>query len=195
MCRFIESIRLENGSIKLLDYHQDRVNKTGVHYFEKNNTINLKKELEKETLPAIGVYKIRILYSQKIHSLEILQYEQLSFSKFEIIQIPTDFNYPFKYSDRTLFEDLTKSISRNTIALFSKNKLLTDALFANLVFKKNGRLFTPDTPLLNGIQRQFLIKTKQIQEAKISEENIYSFEKLGLINAMIPIENIDFIEI
>lgn len=41
MCRFIESIRLENGSIKLLDYHQDRVNKTGVHYFEKNNTINL----------------------------------------------------------------------------------------------------------------------------------------------------------
>lgn len=56
-------------------------------------------------------------------------------------------------------------------------------------------LFTPDTSLLNEIMRQYLLKTKQIQEAKISEKNVNSFEKLGLINAMIPIENINFIEI
>ncbi|MDY0215503.1 MAG: aminotransferase class IV [Bacteroidales bacterium] len=195
MCHFIESIRLENGNIKLLDYHQNRVNKTILHFFGKKNLINLEKELEKETLPPVGVYKIRILYSQKVHSLEILPYNQLKFSKFQMIPVPNGFDYSFKYSNRTLFEELTKNIKPNTIALFTQNKGLTDGLFANLVFQKNGMLFTPDTPLLNGVQRQYLLKTKQIQEAKISEENINSFEKLGLINAMIPIENINFIEI
>lgn len=195
MCHFIESIRLENGSIKLLDYHQNRVNKTILHFFGEKTFINLGKELEKVSLPPIGVYKIRILYSQKVRSLEILLYEQLTFSKFQMIPVPDNFDYSFKYSDRTLFEELTKNVKPNTIALFTQNKGLTDGLFANIVFQRNGTLFTPDTPLLNGIQRQYLLKTKQIQEAKISEENINSFEKLGLINAMIPLENINFIEI
>ena len=44
-----------------------------------------------------------------------------------------------------------------------KNGLVTDSFYANLAFLKNGIWFTPETPLLLGVQRQFLLSQKTIQ--------------------------------
>ena len=49
-------------------------------------------------------------------------------------------------------------------------------------------MFTPDTYLLNGSMRQFLLKTKRIIEKPIREEEISDYEKMYFINAMNPIE-------
>ncbi len=195
MCHFIESIRLENGNVKLLDYHQDRMDRTTFHHFACQNQVEISKIIEKMELPTIGVYKIRILYSRNEQNIEMSPYQQKTYSDFEIIELPDHFNYAYKFADRTLFETLSMHLNPQTIAIFSQKSMLTDALYANLVFQKNGILYTPNTPLLNGVQRQFLLENNKITEIKISTHDIFSFEKVGLINAMIPLENVEFVEI
>jgi 4-amino-4-deoxychorismate lyase len=195
MCHFIESIRLENGIVKLLDYHQDRMDRTIFYHFGFKNPVKISKLLEERELPINGVYKIRILYSQMLQNIEIIPYQQKNYSDFEIIELPDHFNYAYKFADRTLFETLSKHLNAQSIAIFSQKSMLTDALYANLIFQKNGFLYTPNTPLLNGVQRQFLLEKNKISEINISIHDIYTFEKVGLINAMIPLENIDFINL
>lgn len=195
MCHFIESIRLENGNVKLLDYHQDRMDRTLFHHFACQNHVKISKILENIELPSTGVYKIRILYSQILQNIQIIPYQQKTYSDFEIIELPNHYNYAYKFADRALFETLSKHLNPQTIAIFSKQSMLTDALYANLIFQKNGILYTPNTPLLQGVQRRYLLENNIILETNISIHDIFSFEKVGLINAMIPLENVEFIEI
>jgi len=57
---------------------------------------------------------------------------------------------------------------------------------------------TPDTPLLPGTMRASLLAKGLIRESRITPENLHSYQKLKLINAMndlkhapeIPIESI-----
>ena len=195
MCHFIESIRLENGIVKLLDYHQDRMDRTIFYHFGFKNPVKISKLIEERELPINGVYKIRILYSQMLQNIEIIPYQQKTYSDFEIIELPDHFNYAYKFADRTIFETLSKHLHPQTIAIFFQKSMLTDALYANLVFQKNEILYTPNTPLLEGVQRRYLLENKIISETNISTQDIFSFEKVGLINAMIPLENVEFVEI
>jgi 4-amino-4-deoxychorismate lyase len=65
-----------------------------------------------------------------------------------------------------------------------KNNHITDTSYSNLIFKKGKDWFTPKSFLLNGVQRQHLLKTKKIKEAEITLQNIHDFSHFQLINAM-----------
>ena len=74
-----------------------------------------------------------------------------------------------------------------------KNGLVTDAFAANLLFFDGKNWVTPTTPLLKGTQRQFLLDQEIIFETKIREEDICSYQKVGLINAMVSFEDMPVI--
>ena len=65
-----------------------------------------------------------------------------------------------------------------------KNNHITDTSFSNLLFLKGKDWFTPATYLLNGVQRQHLLKKKKIKEAEITLQNIREFSHFQLINSM-----------
>ncbi|HET6559925.1 MAG TPA: aminotransferase class IV, partial [Prolixibacteraceae bacterium] len=76
-----------------------------------------------------------------------------------------------------------------------KNGYVTDSFTANLLFFDGGRWFTPTTPLLKGTKRQWLLEKGFIVEKEIREENIPAYSKVGLVNAMIEMEEMPVVDI
>ena len=70
-----------------------------------------------------------------------------------------------------------------------RNGFITDTSYSNVVFNKNGELYTPYHPLLNGTKRQKLLSEGVIKEAQISVNSIKEFDRVWLINALLDIED------
>lgn len=178
---FIESICVENGEIKLLQYHQNRVNKTFETFFYNKTPFRLDEVLSKLEITQAGKVKIRIEYDKSINKIEYADYVAQSHPKFFLCEV-TKFDYSFKFKKRDFFNQF-----RGIQPIFVQNNSITDCSYANLIFYKKGKWYTPDTYLLNGVKRQYLLYQSHIQEARITLENIFEFEKIGLINAMLDI--------
>ena len=61
MCRFVESIQLNDGEFKRLELHQDRVAKTMKDYFPNQKVIDLVESLNRISFPTDGLYKCRMV--------------------------------------------------------------------------------------------------------------------------------------
>lgn len=181
MYRFIESIRLENGIICHLDWHQKRVNETFTVFFPGEKIFDLKSELSKEKLPDKGLFKIRMTYDRTIKDIEIQPYQPKIIESFTFKEI--NFEYAFKFEDRKNLNTF-KPIIKTEEVIFTKNCYVLDSLFANIALFKNGQWFTPETFLLNGTTRQRLIAQNQLTPVEIKAEDIYSYEKISFINAL-----------
>lgn len=181
MSQFIESIKVENGKVFLLDLHQKRVNDT-FNAFSKPIKVDLKK-LQNKLEHNSGLCKWRVVYDLegKI-SMELLPYQYRDISSFKVV-VSNEISYPLKSVDRVAFETLKSKVSADEI-LIVKNGLLTDTSFSNLVFKKGMDWFTPTTFLLDGVQRQSLLLQNRIKEIEIGLHNIQDFSHFKLINAM-----------
>lgn len=188
MCQFIESIRVENGVIFLLEEHQRRVNETFQYFGKQENTIKLNKIFEKEKFEKNGIFKFRIEYDLEGNFItENSPYMRAEIKEFQLI-INDNVDYSFKYKNREVLEEMKRKSEGREIIII-KNQCVTDTSFSNIVFFKNGQWFVPSTYLLNGVQRQFLLKNNKVKEIEIGLDNIFQFTHFKLINAMNDLEN------
>lgn len=182
MSQFIESIKVEDKKIFLLDQHQKRVNETFA-YFGKEKPIDLAqiwKDLEHDE---DGLYKFKITYdlTGKIRT-QMIPYAMSEIASFELVE-NNIYDYTFKFDDRKELERM-KQKSRAGEIIIVKNNHITDSSYANIVFKKGKDWFTPKTYLLNGVQRQNLLKSKKIKEADITLQTLHEYSHFQLINAL-----------
>lgn len=187
---FIETIKLNNGVLFHLEYHQKRVAETFAIVFPKSPVLNLRKILQETYIPSEGFFKIRIEYNSFFYNIEFIPYEFRFISAFKIVQNDT-ISYPLKSSQRSAFQSLMKDFENQEIIIVKKG-FVTDTSYSNLVFYKNLQWHTPTHFLLNGTCRQRLLAEKRIKEIPITPEDIFSFEKIGIINAMIDLEERSF---
>lgn len=188
MCQFIESIRVENGVIFLLEEHQRRVNETFQYFGKQENIIKLNKIFEKEKFEKNGIFKFRIEYDLEGNFItENNPYTRAEIKEFQLI-INDNVDYSFKYKNREVLEEMKRKSEGREIIII-KNQYVTDTSFSNIVFFKNGQWFVPSTYLLNGVQRKFLLKNNKIKEIEIGLDNISQFTHFKLINAMNDLEN------
>ena len=68
-----------------------------------------------------------------------------------------------------------------------KNGLLTDTSYSNIALFDGQRWVTPRHPLLQGTMRQSLLDTGQLVERDIRDDEGGRYEKVSLINAMMPL--------
>lgn len=187
--KFIESICAIDGEIRNLAYHQRRVNQTFQQNF-KRKAFELEEFLKPLEIPQKGKIKIRVEYAEKVHLVEWQAYQAQQPKHFTLVEAE-GFDYSFKYKNRDFFKAFQKFEP-----IFIQKNQITDSSYANLVFYKNREWFTPETYLLNGTKRQFLLDNKLIKPLGIGVKNLVDFEKFGLINAMLNLEeNIYPIEI
>ena len=183
MCRWIESIALQEGVLDNIAYHQARMKAT----LASNGgdiRLDLKEYLSRVNLPTSGVYKVRVVY--ELHSfIEVTwdSYHPKQWKSFELVEAPL-LDYRFKFADR---RDLDRFKVVGEEIIFTQQGLITDTTYSNLVFKQGEEWFTSDTCLLTGTQRQYLLDHKQIKEARITQGNLTSFTHFKLINAMMPL--------
>lgn len=186
MSRFIETIRAEYGCVQLMDSHQERVNNTLKH-FHSTVRINLTKEIQSFPIPFIPTCRIRVEYAlDGIKGIEFFSYEIKEIDSIGIMEIGFR-DYRFKYADREWIKKLVNASGCDEIIMVN-DKTIRDASIANLAFFNGNDWVTPNTPLLAGTMRQRLIEQGVIHEASISISKLRSYEKIKLINAMLPWE-------
>lgn len=190
MSRFIESIRVQERKFHLLEYHQARVNQT-FRNFGKADSLDLKKIINTLNHDEKGLYKLRIVYDlEGRYQTQIVPYIFGQIEDFELVE-NNEMDYSFKYENRSAFENLIKQSDAQEVIVVKDNHI-TDTSYANLLFLKGKTWYTPTTYLLNGVQRQYLLKKKKIKETEITLDNIREFSHVQIINAMNTHDN-DFI--
>ncbi|MFZ4931338.1 aminotransferase class IV [Chryseobacterium sp. Mn2064] len=182
MSQFIESIKVEDQETFLLDLHQKRVNQTFSH-FGKEGSIDLAKIYKNLQHDEDGLFKLRIAYDlDKRFRTQMIPYAIPEIQDFKLVE-NNSFDYSFKFEDRKELDKM-KMKSKSEEIIIVKNNHITDTSFSNILFLKGKEWFTPNTYLLNGVQRQHLLKQKKIKETEITLQNIKQFTHFQIINAL-----------
>lgn len=176
----LETIKIENGLINNIKYHQKRFNDSRIKLFDTKNKIDLVDFINP---PNNGLFRCRILYSNKIESIEYIPYEPKIFKKFKVVS--SNIEYPFKYANRRELEELkAKNLDYDEV-IIEKNGLLTDTTISNIAFFDGKDWLTPASPLLKGTMRAKLIDDGFLRPINIKYNDIQKFTKFALLNAML----------
>ena len=182
MSQFIESIKIEDQEVFLLELHQKRVNATFAH-FGMENSIDLAKIIKDLKIDEDGFFKLRIVYDlNRNYKTQLIPYAVAEIDSFQLVENNT-YDYAFKFEDRKEFERM-KTKAKTEEIIIVKNNCITDTSYINLLFLKDEKWYTPSTYLLNGVMRQHLLATKKIKETEITLQNIKEFTHFQLINSM-----------
>ncbi len=189
--RFIESILLKNGEYYNLNYHQDRVDRVFTQHAPDNSSHDLNRILPDLRMP--GTYKVRLVYGVDVidttYDLEYAEYHPRKIESLQVIHSDS-FDYSLKYENRDEINSLVSKSSLDDIIIAIDN-LITDGSYFNLAFWDGKHWYTPDSPLLKGVRRTQLIQDGRIKEKTIYVNDIPSFEKVSLINAMLDLGELE----
>lgn len=184
MSLLMETIQILNGQVQRLDYHNDRLNRSRNQLMCSHADIYLEDYLQIPDAYKSGVVKCRVFYGQDVDLVDFEPYLPKCFTRFQLKEI--EFDYAFKYVDRSAFNQLKSDLPSSTELILTKDGVVTDTTFSNLVFQhRDGKWFTPRQPLLEGTQREFLLDEEVIEERNILAKDLKSYTHFKLINAML----------
>jgi len=187
MMRFIETIKIENGIAHNLDLHLERAANTCFHHFGVRTILPFYTIIsEIQNSHKEGIYKLRIIYSDKIELYTIEKYQPKIVKTLKIVD-GGDIDYSFKYEDRLALIKLLELRGGCDDIIIIKDGYVTDTSFSNLVFSNGVQLFTPSRFLLNGTKRQQLLREGKIKEKEIKMADINKYSNVFLINSMLDI--------
>jgi 4-amino-4-deoxychorismate lyase len=194
MYPLVESLKLKDGIILNLEYHNRRLNLSKAELFPGSPKVELEKEIKVPEDCHLGIFKIRVLYDQLIRAIEIEPYSYRSIQSLKVVHHES-IDYHLKYADRQILQELFAQRGNCDDIVIVKNGFVTDSFAANLLFFDGERWFTSNTPLLKGTKRQFLLDEGIISERVIREDDIRSYQKVGLINAMIDFDEMPVVPV
>ncbi len=190
----LESIRLEDGRFALLSLHENRMQRSLHQLLGISLSVNLADWLQQFEVPQKGLFKCRILYGQKLKPPEFIPYIKKPITSLQLVD-GEHIEYSLKYSNRNEIEKLYASKNFCNDILIVKNGCVTDTSYCNIAFKQNEVWFTPDRPLLHGVQRTYLLQQGIIQPAPIRQDELGEFSHFKLFNAMIRWEEAPLLDI
>ncbi|HOQ11853.1 MAG: hypothetical protein BWY23_02374 [Spirochaetes bacterium ADurb.Bin218] len=188
MSLFVESIKLSDGILFNLKYHQRRMDKTILECKGKKNIIDLAERINVPEQFCNGLYKVRVLYDDVIREVQFLPYTRRHPANLKLVEANID--YSFKYADRSSINKLLEENKTFDDIIITTNGLLRDSSSANIAFYDGEKWLTPTKPLLYGTKREYLLEEGKIVEEEISTRDIKFFYKVSLINAMLDLEEI-----
>ena len=182
----LESIRIDHGKTPLLPYHQARMNASVQALYGVKNTISLQNTIQRVVKHHLkGVYKCRIVYERQIKSITITPYQIKPIKSLKLVD-GDGLTYDLKYENRQKINQLFEQRGEFDDILILKNGYLTDTSYCNVFLFDGHEWWTPNTCLLKGTRRSFLLKNGQVRERSIHQKDLHNYKKIRLCNAMIP---------
>lgn len=181
MCQvYFESIRVVDGNVLNLDFHQRRVDKT--------SAIKLADIISTMSLPQDGVHKLRISYTHAavLHT-EISKYVPKRIDTLKVVH-DDSIDYSLKSEDRSALNRLYELRDGHDDVLIIKNGMVTDTSFCNILFSDGAKWVTPGTPLLEGTCRARLVQEGKVCVEDISVERLFKYKYYMLVNAMLDFD-------
>lgn len=185
-----ESIRVNDGQVPLLNFHQQRIDLSYSNIFKKASTFNLKECIE-PFLKKDGIQKCRFIYDDKNYNVEVIDYQLIEPKRIGWLRIDPNFNYSFKFFNRSFFNKIKEVYSHCDEIILIQNNEITDSTYCNLVVYLNGQWTLPTSYLLNGVERSRIISKYKFTIEPISIDNFLSAKEYKLINAMRPFELVE----
>jgi len=176
----LETIKIVEGEIHNLPYHQERCNRSRQTLFHSTDILDLVSIIQP---PKTGLYRCRILYAEALHSVEYFPYVPKEIQTLKII--PSEIDYAFKYADRSALTALLDSHKEVDEVIIEKEGYLTDTTIANIAFYDGNQWFTPEDPLLKGTMRAKLIDEGFLQTRKLKKSDLPLYTQVALMNAML----------
>lgn len=161
------------------------MNKARKALFGIEEKLDLKETLSLQQLPKTWT-KCRITYAEQVEKIEFEAYQIRPVHSLCLVEDNT-IEYQHKYQDRSHLAHLFAQRGGCDNILIVKNDFITDSYYANVVFENEDGFFTPDVPLLEGVQRQDLLHKKQIEICPIRPTNIKCYQRVHLINAFLTL--------
>ena len=175
-----ETIKIDQGNIYNLSYHQKRCDKSRKSLFNSSNSLDLSSIIK---APPKGLYRCRILYTDTLHSIKYIPYIEKKIESLKIIS--SDISYDFKYANREALNILLSKLSSTDEIIIEKDGYLTDTTISNIAFYNGKQWFTPTKPLLEGTMRQKLLDEGVLTTKYISHSDLKDYTQVALINAML----------
>ncbi len=187
-----ETLCLENGKVKNLAFHQKRMQKTQAQLWQKTHFSKKFHRLFEELsqghhLAPKGLYRLRIAYNAHDFVMQVFPYQRKKYTSFQLVN-GDHLNYALKYSNRDALNALCLQKGKADEILIVKQGKITDCSIGNVVLRAGDKWFTPDTPLLEGTQRAYLLQQGKIFTRTIYVEDLAQFSEIRLINALNPLE-------
>ncbi|MEL6140174.1 MAG: aminotransferase class IV [Bacteroidota bacterium] len=183
--QLLESIRLIDGHFPLLDYHQERVDRSRKLLFPKAPGLKLRKILAEAQYPQQGLFKARIIYGQELEELQFIPYKPKEVTSLKVVEA-NHIRYPKKLANRVAINELLAKRGHCDDILMTLSGFLTDASYANIALFDGSTWYTPAVPLLRGTRRAYLLHKGTIKTAVIRKKDLHYFECLRLMNSMLP---------
>ena len=176
----METIKIEDGNIENLSYHQIRFNKSRRELFNITDKTDLASFIK---APQKGLYRCRIVYNKEIHTVEYIPYIPKDIKKLKIVT--SDINYNYKYTNRKELNTLLEKESGFDEIIIEKDGYLTDTTIANIAFYNGDKWFTPIQTLLDGTMRAKLLDEGFLHLKDIKREDLKNYSQIALMNSMI----------
>jgi len=190
---FFETIKILDGEIFHINYHQKRYESV-LKAFDIEDVKKLKDFIE---IPKYGLYRCRLVYDLSVspHNIEVqyLEYKKRDIKTLKVV-FDNEIDYKYKSTCRDNIDKLYDLRDDCDDIIIIKNLLVTDTSIANIAFYTSSGWITPKKPLLKGTTRQRLIDEGKLLEVDIKVQDIKSFSKVALLNAMIDFDILETCE-
>lgn len=195
MSRLVETIKVENGMVQNISFHNERMIRSLYELFGLMNETDLEKIINVPAFARKGVYKCRVVYDNEIRKIEFLPYIIRSVRSLKMI-MDDNINYSYKYVERDNLHRLMEMRGDCDDILIIKKGMITDSSYSNVVFRDlKGTWVTPSTYLLPGTRRASLLKSGLIKEAIVTYKDLNKYTEVKLINAMIGFKDAQIIPV
>ncbi|WP_419212491.1 aminotransferase class IV [Maribacter sp. X9] len=174
---------MEQGRIQNAQYHELRFQHSYFEYFGKPPSFSLFQGIELSDVDLSQKHKLKISYNASGTSWTITEYRNSLPKKLRLVFDDT-IAYALKFTDREKLNTLYQQKKDCEDVLIVKNGLITDASYANILFRKGEEMVTPLKPLLPGTCRTRLLASQTILEEDVHYTNLPEFTSFQLINAM-----------
>ena len=195
MSLLVETIRIENGKLLNISFHNERMIRSLYNIYGLMKKTELEKIIEIPESACQGIHKCRVLYDDRKIEVEFLPYSFRQVRSLKIV-FSDDICYPYKYINRDKINRLFDMKGECDDILIVKYGRVTDSSYSNVIFRDHeGNWVTPSSFLLPGTRRANLLQSGFVKEADISYSDISKYTELKLINAMMSIDDTEGIPV
>ena len=187
MSLLVESIRIEFKQLQHVEYHNARFNNARKIMFGKNEAIDLQKIIAIPENISDNRYKCRITTNGTTINYDVTEYHQRNIQTLKVVCVDS-IDYSIKTDNRDQLNSLYDQKENCDDIIIVTNGFITDSWAANIILFNGNKWVTPNTPLLNGTMRQYLLNQKKIKEEAVAIDDLNKFKKIKLVNAMIDFD-------
>jgi len=186
----VETICIDSGKPRHLDYHNRRMNTTRAQLYERHDPIFLENYIDSAQVPS-QLTKCRVMYNEEIIEVQYLPYTIHFIHSLRAIHVRETCRYDHKWTDREHLRAYYNQREDSDDILMIRSGLLTDTYYANVALSKDDLWYTPALPLLEGTARARLLDEKRLIPQDIALTDLDNYRAIRLFNAMIPFGEIE----